>query len=71
MGFIPWPVVYMILVIIATYMILNLSRLGRHMYATGGNVKAAEFSGIRVKRIRRFIYAASGTMAALSRTRLH
>ncbi len=66
LGFIPWPVVYMILVIIATYMILNLSRLGRHMYATGGNVKAAEFSGIRVKRIRRFIYAASGTMAALS-----
>lgn len=66
LGVVPWPVIYMVIVIVITHFILNRSRLGRHMYATGGNVKAAQFAGIQVKRIRQFIYMSSGTMAALA-----
>ncbi len=66
LGFLPWPVIYMIIVIIVTALILGRSKLGRHMYAIGGNVKAAQFAGINIKKVRVFIYAASGTLAALA-----
>ncbi|MBC5582471.1 ABC transporter permease [Anaerofilum sp. BX8] len=66
LGIVPYPVIYMIVVIVITYLIVNRTQLGRHMYATGGNVKAAQYAGIRVKWVRRFIYMASGTMAALA-----
>lgn len=66
LGFLPWPVVYMILVIILTSIILNRSQMGRHMYAIGGNPKAAEFSGVNVKKVKIFIYMFSGVLAALA-----
>jgi ribose transport system permease protein len=65
-GFMPWPVIYMIVVILITYLILNRSQTGRHMYAIGGNVRAAQYAGINIKRIRIFIYTMSGTLAALA-----
>lgn len=65
-GFLPWPVVYMIIVIILTALIMNRSKMGRHMYAIGGNPKAAEFAGINTKRIKIVIYTISGVCAALS-----
>ena len=66
LGFIPLPVIYLIIVLIIVYLILNKSRLGRHIYAIGGNEKAARFSGINIKRIRMFIYTFSGIMAAIA-----
>ncbi|WP_341465396.1 ABC transporter permease [Acetanaerobacterium elongatum] len=66
LGFIPLPVVYLIVVLLIVYLILNKSRLGRHIYAVGGNEKAAAFSGINIRRIRMFIYIFSGVMAALA-----
>jgi len=66
LGFIPLPVFYLTVVLIIVYMILNKSKLGRHIYATGGNEKAARFSGISIVRIRMFIYVFSGVMGALA-----
>ncbi|MGI5985949.1 MAG: ABC transporter permease [Oscillospiraceae bacterium] len=66
LGRIPWPIIYMIIVIIMSVLILNYSKLGRHIYAIGGNAKAAQFAGINIKRIKIFIYTLSGTLAALS-----
>ncbi|MEG0750752.1 MAG: ABC transporter permease [Oscillospiraceae bacterium] len=66
LGFLPWPVIYMILVIAMTYLILNRSRAGRHMYAIGGNAKAAQYAGINIKRIKVLIFAISGALAALA-----
>lgn len=66
LGFLPWPVVYLIIVVIATYLILDRTKLGRNMYAIGGNAKAAKFAGINVKKARVFIYVASGFLAALA-----
>ena len=62
----PLPVVYLAIVLIAVFLILNKTRLGRYIYAVGGNQRAAEFSGINVKGVRMFVYIFSGVMAALS-----
>jgi ribose transport system permease protein len=66
LGIIPYPVVYLIVVIVITEIILNNTKLGRHMYAVGGNEKCAFYSGISVKNTRMFIYIASGIFSALA-----
>lgn len=64
--FIPLPVVYLLVVFIVVFLVLNKTRLGRHIYAVGGNEKAARFSGISVRRTRMFAYIFSGVMGALA-----
>ncbi len=65
-GIVPLPVVYLLVVLIIVWLILNKTTLGRHIYAVGGNEKAARFSGINVIRVRMFVYIFSGIMAALA-----
>lgn len=65
LGPLPWPVLYMAVVIVLSVLVLNNSRLGRHIYAIGGNPKAADFAGINTKRIKVFIYTLSGVLSAL------
>ena len=61
---IPLPIYTVALVLIS--IILYYTRFGRRMYAVGGNVTAAQFSGIHVKRITIWVYIISGTLAALA-----
>lgn len=63
---IPWPIIYMFLVIFVSWYLLARTRLGRQIYAIGGNSKAAAFAGIHIKRDIVFIYALSGFLAALA-----
>jgi len=42
------------------------TRFGRHVYAAGGNERAAQLSGVRVKSIRASVYVISGALSALS-----
>lgn len=65
-GVIPMPLIYLAVVAVFVWYILNRTKLGRHIYAVGGNEKAAEFSGVNIKKVRWFVYAFSGTMAALA-----
>ncbi|NLL79843.1 MAG: ABC transporter permease [Clostridiales bacterium] len=62
----PTPVVILILVLIITAILMNKTKLGRHMYAVGGNQQAAEFSGINVAKVKFCIHAFSGLMAGLA-----
>lgn len=48
----------------ATYLAAR-TPLGRHIYATGGNERGAQLSGVRVRRVKMFVYMFSGLMAAL------
>ena len=48
---IPLPVYIMALLFIASYIVLDMSKLGRSFYAIGSNKKAAFFSGVSVNRI--------------------
>lgn len=47
-------------------LLLNYTRLGRFIFAVGGNPVAARLAGISVGRIILFVYAASGFFAALA-----
>nr|WP_296093657.1 ABC transporter permease [uncultured Dorea sp.] len=65
-GIFPTPVVILIIVLIITAIIMNRTKMGRHMYAVGGNQQAAEFSGIKVEKVKFFVHAFSGLMAGLA-----
>ena len=50
--------------LVAAYVFIK-TPLGRHIYAMGGNEKAANLSGIRVNRLKTYTYMFSGFCAAL------
>lgn len=64
-GPIPVPVVIFIIVIGASYWVLNQTRFGRHVYGVGGSQHAARLSGIRISRVQMLVYVISGALAAL------
>jgi len=65
-GAVPTPVVILVIVLIVTAIIMNKTKLGRHMYAVGGNAQAAEFSGISVAKVKFLVHTYSGIMAGLA-----
>jgi len=65
-GILPMPVLYLLILLIISYLLMNKTKLGRYMYAVGGNPEAARFSGINIKRIKFFAYTFSGFMAAVA-----
>lgn len=64
-GPLPVPILIWIIFAVITWMVLNVMRFGRHMYAVGGNANAARASGIRVESVRRRAFAFAGAMAGL------
>ncbi|MDO4649075.1 MAG: ABC transporter permease [Eubacteriales bacterium] len=65
-GPVPVPVILMAIVLILTAIILNMTQLGRHIYAVGGNLQAAKFSGINTSRVKFLVHTYSGIMAGLA-----
>jgi len=55
-----------IVMIIATFILLQKTVFGRHLYATGGNAEAARLSGVNVNRIISLAYVICGVLAGLS-----
>ena len=51
---------------VVLFVILRHTKLGRHVYAVGSNEEAARLSGIKVTRIKFFIFMLSGFCAALA-----
>lgn len=62
----PTPVVILLVVLIITAIIMNKTKLGRHIYAVGGNPMAASFSGINTAKVKFFVHTYSGFMAGLA-----
>jgi erythritol transport system permease protein len=60
---IPMPVWLMVVFAIVFSLILNRTAFGRWLYATGGNERAAELSGVPVRRVKVLIYVMSGFCA--------
>jgi ribose transport system permease protein len=58
--------VIFLLCVAATWIILSRLRLGRHLYAVGGNEEAARLSGVPVARTLVIAYALSGLFAAVA-----
>ncbi|MFI9613545.1 substrate-binding domain-containing protein [Streptomyces sp. NPDC052023] len=63
-GWLPVPVLVMIVMGLITAFVLGRTYLGRSMYAIGGNEEAARLSGLRVQKQKLAIYALSGLFAA-------
>jgi len=55
-----------IVVYIGVYVLLRWTKLGRQIYAVGSNPEAALVSGIRIDRVKLFVYAFSGALAGIS-----
>ena len=65
-GKIPTPIIYLVVILVISVLIMNKSKLGRHIYAVGGNSQAAKFSGIKINRVLFFAYTFSGLLAAVA-----
>lgn len=63
---IPVPVVIMVMIFVAAYIMLKKTRLGRYIYAIGGNEEAARLSGINTKKILLSVYVLGGLLAGIS-----
>ncbi|HEX3028495.1 MAG TPA: galactose/methyl galactoside ABC transporter permease MglC [Clostridia bacterium] len=61
------PVIIIIAIVIAAivWVVFNKTRLGKNMYAIGGNKEAANVSGINVKKSLITIYAIAGALYAI------
>jgi inositol transport system permease protein len=63
---VPTPIIFMLLVTIFIWYLLNHLRLGRYIYAIGGNQEAARASGIQIKRIKLVTYMIAGALVGLA-----
>ncbi len=61
----PVMVWLMIGVALCAHYISRRTPLGRHIYAVGGNERGAALSGVKVNRVKLFVYAFSGFCAGL------
>ena len=62
------PIVLVVLgVLVVVYSaVMNRSVFGRHIYAIGGNLNAAELSGVKTKRVTFLLFVNMGVLAALA-----
>jgi inositol transport system permease protein len=63
---IPIPVLCFAGVAIAAWLFLQNFRLGRHIYAVGGNENAARAAGVPVERVKLFAYGLCGLLTGLA-----
>lgn len=65
-GFLPVPIVVLIIVYAITYFLLNRTTFGGYIYAIGGNQEAARLSGVPVRVCKTIAYSISGLLAGLT-----
>ncbi|WP_332630388.1 ABC transporter permease [Halalkalibacter flavus] len=63
---IPVPVIIFGLVGLVTWVLLNKTKVGRYVYAIGGNEQAAVTAGINVSRIKLMVYAYAGLLGGIA-----
>jgi ribose transport system permease protein len=65
-GFIPVPLVVLLVVSIAFWLPFRHSSIGQGLYAVGGNELSAYYSGVKVKRIVWAAFISSGLLGAIA-----
>jgi inositol transport system permease protein len=63
---VPVPAVLLLAVALASAALLSRFRIGRHLYAVGGNENAARASGINVDAVKLLAYTMCGALAGLA-----
>lgn len=62
---IPMPVWISAVIVTGGNVLTNKTKLGRHIYAVGGNETAAKLSGLKIKRIKMIVYSIAGALSAV------
>lgn len=62
---IPVPVWISAIVVLAAVVLTTKTRLGRYIYAIGGNENASRLSGINISKVKIIVYAIAGALAAV------
>ncbi|WP_129338304.1 multiple monosaccharide ABC transporter permease [Cellulomonas endophytica] len=62
----PIVLIIMAILIVAYSVVTTRTVFGRHVYAIGGNLAAAQLSGVKVKRVNFWIFVNMGFLAALA-----
>jgi ribose transport system permease protein len=62
----PLPLIYIVVFFAAAHWLMRHTRLGRSIYAVGGNANAARLSGIAVRRVQLCAFVLAGFMAAVA-----
>ncbi|MGB6221898.1 ABC transporter permease [Haloferula sp.] len=63
---IPIPALILLAVAVTAWWVLKFTRIGRHLYAVGGNEQASRAAGIDVGRVKMFAYAVCGALTGLA-----
>lgn len=66
LGYVPAPVVIMVVLAIVFSLIMAYTTFGRHVYATGGNEQATWISGVNTARVKLVVFTLSGLISALA-----
>ncbi len=65
---IPTSLIWILLVVISFGYVTQKTTIGRDLYAVGGNKKAAQLSGVNVKKVYFFAYSFMGLLSGLAGT---
>ena len=66
LGTVPITVVYLAVVAVGLWFLLEHTPFGRYLYAIGANIQAAKLAGIKVVRLRWLVLMLTGGLAALA-----
>lgn len=65
-GVVPFPALIFVAVAVIALIVMHKTVFARHIYAIGGNEKAARLSGVPVMRVKVAVFAICATLAALA-----
>jgi ribose transport system permease protein len=65
-GFLPVPILILIVAFAIGWLVLNQTRFGRNVFAVGDNDEAARLMGLNINRVTIAVYAISGALAGLA-----
>jgi ribose transport system permease protein len=62
---VPMPVWISAIVVVVTIVVTNKTKIGRYIYAVGGNETASLFAGLNISGVKIFVYTAAGVLAGI------
>ena len=66
LGFVPLPIVILLVIGVLGYIVLHKTYFGRQIYAMGGNPEAARLAGVNIKKYRLAVFTITGILAAVA-----
>lgn len=63
---IPYPVIFLIVIVLIMWYVLDQTPFGRYLYAVGGSKEAARLSGLNVGRLTILAFVLAGALAGLA-----